>query len=128
MPKIKVTFNNNTKIITITEKFDTSIRVWYEFASMCIEAMFSKIPTEYHHKQLIDLPKEIFDDIFKVTEIEKQYYDYENKMIRGLISKIEKNFKVKINKTEFHFLNFDLQDEDIDNGITHVFDCFDCER
>jgi hypothetical protein len=123
MAKIKVTFNNETKVITITKKYDTSLRVWYEFASMCLESMLNKVPDEYLHIPLIELPKEIFDNIFKVSEIEKQYDNYERKMISSLIRKIETNFKVKIKKSEFHFLNYDLQDEDKENDITHVFDC-----
>lgn len=128
MAKIKIIYNNKTKIIPITEKFNTDLRVWYEFANMCLETMFSKVPDRYMKTPIIELPSEVMDDILAVTEVEKQYYNYEDKMILRLIRKIETNFKVKIKKNSFHFLTYDLDEEDKKNDIVHVFDCFDVKE
>lgn len=125
MANIKINFNNATKIIPITEKFDTDLRVWYEFANMYLESILSEIPDEYSKTPLIDLPKEILENFFKISEMEKQYDKYEDKMMNRLIRKVEKNFKTKVQRRTFHWVTDNLNQEDIDNDVTHVFYCFD---
>lgn len=125
MCKIKITFNNATKVIPITEKYDTELRVWNEFAEMAIETMLYDIPEEYIKVPIIDLPKEVAEKYFKISEVERQYIKYEEKMILKLIRKIQTNFKTKVYKSTFHWLSRCPNKEELDEGIKHIFDCID---
>ena len=125
MQKIKITYNKITKVIPITEKYDTELRVWNEFAEMATETMFSQIPSEYKKVAIIDLPKEIAENFFSVSEVEKQYFDYEERMILKLISEIESNFNTKICRDTFHWLSRCPNADEINDGVKHIFDCID---
>ena len=125
MAKIKITFNNITKVLDITEEFDTEIRIWNEFAEMATESMFGEIPFEYKNVPIIDFPNDIAKKFFQISEVEKQYEIYEEKMISKLIEFIETNFNSKIHKNSFHWLSTEPKKIDLELGIKHIFDCLD---
>lgn len=128
MRKIKITFNKITKLIPITENYDTELRVWNEFAEMATETMLSQIPNEYKQVAIIDLPKEIAENFFSVSEVEKQYFQYEERMILKLISEIETNFDTKISRDNFHWISKSPNEDELKNGIKHIFDCINIDE
>ena len=125
MGKIKIIFNGVTRTISISDKFATELRVWEEFAEMALESMSSKIPYEYKSVPITELPKEVAENYFKITELERQYDAYEVKMVDKLIKKIEKEFKTKVWKNSFHWVKFDSTIQDNEENINGCFDCFD---
>jgi hypothetical protein len=122
--KIQITFNRRRKIIPITEEFDRDLRVWNEFALMSIESMMG-VTEKYKETPIIDLPKNVSKDFFKINDIEKQYNIYDRKMVKKLILFINENFNVKIKPANFWWESYASNARQIDGKIMHVYKCND---
>ena len=113
--KLEIEFNGIVKIIPISEDFAKEIRVWNEFASMCLETMFEGMP-----EQLLDIEVKI-----QFNAMEEQYIKYDKKMQKKLILFIEKHFETKVNKRYFFSENIIPDKEDLKKNITEIIICDD---
>ena len=113
--KLEIEFNGIVKIIPISEDFAKEIRVWNEFASMCLETMFEGMP-----EQLLDIEVKI-----QCNAMEEQYIKYDKKMQKKLILFIEKHFETKVNKRYFFSENIIPDKEDLKKNITEIIICDD---
>jgi hypothetical protein len=131
--KLEIEFNGIVKIIPISEDFAKEIRVWNEFASMCLETMFEGMP-----EQLLDIEVKIHDyhdsiasflenqsKYTKYNAMEEQYIKYDKKMQKKLILFIEKHFETKVNKRYFFSENIIPDKEDLKKNITEIIICDD---
>ena len=108
MKKAKITFNGETKIIEITEKFHKSV------------VNFDKIDTPELLHGLIS-GNNLNDKRHEKLDI------LENKIEEELIKCIEINFKVKVNKDNLYYERDIPTDEELDSGIVLCEDVTDNE-
>jgi hypothetical protein len=116
--KARISFNGEEKIIEITDEFYTEHRVSNEMAGMAMEeCKLLNLPKQYENIPILNLPKDILDDVFAETEIDRQYEIVYEKYINNMISVIEKGFSLKINSDCFWNEEYNVSKSDMDNNI-----------
>lgn len=116
--KARIRFNNEEKIIEITNKLYEQARLSENLAEMVREeSKFLNLPEEYKYMPILLLPEEVRNEIFEQTELERVCDKNCFKLDRMLINLIKKNFDI-INPEDVCILNtFNVSKEDEDDGI-----------
>jgi hypothetical protein len=128
---LEIEFNGIVKIIPISEDFAKEIRVWNEFASMCLETMFEGMPKQSDDDNNVfvlvsqEAAKAFLENQSKYNAMEEQYIKYDKKMQKKLILFIEKHFETKVNKRYFYSENIIPDEEDLKKNITEIIICDD---
>jgi hypothetical protein len=117
--KLEIQFNGIVKIIPISEDFAKEIRVWNEFASMCLETMFEGMPQFDDDNDVFLLVSQEAESL-EYNAMEEQYNKYDKKMQKKLILFIEKHFETKVNKRYFYSENIIPDEEDLKKNITEI--------
>ena len=126
--KLEIEFNGIVKIIPISDDFAKEIRVWNEFASMCLETMFEGMPQFDDNDVFLLVSQEaesFLENQSKYNAMEEQYNKYDKKMQKKLILFIEKHFETKVNKRYFFSENIIPDKEDLKKNITEIIICDD---
>lgn len=116
--KARIKFNNEEKIVYITDKLYEQARLTENLSEMVAEeSKFLNLDEKYKHTPILLLPEEVRNEIFKETELERVCDKNCFKLDRMLINVIKKNFDI-LNKDDVCILNtFNVSDEDENNGI-----------
>jgi hypothetical protein len=123
---IKITFNKIEKIIPLPEDFEKELRVWQEFAGMCLDEFSFNLPK--HDLPIFLLPKDVQDSILKPTEMENQYNKYDKKMENKLISFIELHYNTKVKKKYFVWESFETREKEKKQNISDIYSCNDYKK